>query len=222
MATARFRRFDDPLLPDHRELRKVRLPNRKTIGILAGSLLLVVAAVVGLNGPLSAEPPEKEKASGKAKAGKPQPPEADKPQFAPVVEAQKNDVKTCLPMLTDLSRLSISGPHTSVSSWSREASNERMFTALSFASQPGSNFVSVISATPTAKGHCDGADVRIEASKQSCDDISRDLQKQNVAKPETVNGTLLYPTNAAGQRLVLLPSPAAGCVVVTTGGYYGR
>jgi hypothetical protein len=203
----------------------VSLPNRKTIGILTGLLLLVVTVVVGLNEPLSAEPPEKEKAAGKAKAAKPQQPEADKPQFAPVVEAQKNDVKTCLPMLTDLSRLSISGPHTSVTSWSREAANERMFTALSFASQPnagGGNFVSVISATPTAKGRCDGSDVRIEASKQSCDDIARDLQKQNTPKPEAMNGTLLYPTNPAGQRLVLLPSPASGCVLVTTGGYYGR
>ena len=200
------------------------LPNRKAIGIFAGSLLLVVAAVVGLNEPLSAQPADKDKPSGKAKApaATPQQAEVQKPQFAPLVEAQKNDVKTCLPMLSDLARLSISGPHTSVSSWSREAANERMFTAMSFASQPGSNFVSVISATPTLKGHCDGSSVRIEASKQSCDDIARDMQKQNVPKPETVNGTLLYPMNAAGQRLVLLPSPASGCVVVTTGGYYGR
>ncbi len=202
------------------------LPNPKTIAILTGSLLCVVAVVVGLNEPLSAQSPEKEKAPGKAKApAKPQPAEADKPQFAPAVEAQKNDVKTCLPMLNDLSRLSITGPHTSVTSWSREAPNERMFTALSFASQPnagGGNFVSVISATPTAKGRCDGANVRIEPSKQSCEDIARDLQKQNVPKPEVMNGTLLYPTNAAGQRLVLLPAAASGCVLISTGGYYGR
>ena len=200
------------------------LPHSKTIGIFTGSLLLVVVAVVGLNDPLLAQPPEKEKASGKAKAAKPQA-EAEKPQFAPIVEAQKNGVTTCLPMLTDLARLSIAGPHTSVTSWNRETPNERMFSALSFSSQPtagGGHFVSVISATPTAKGHCDGADVRIEASKQSCDDIARDMQKQNVPKPETMASALLYPPNAAGQRLVLLPSPASGCVVITTGGYYGR
>ncbi len=200
------------------------LPSSKIATILAGSFLLGIALVFRLVEPLSAQPPEKEKATGKAKApaAAPQPAEAQKPQFAPVVEAQKNDVKTCLPMLTDLARLSIAGPHTSVSSWSREAANERMFSAISFSSQPGSNFVSVISATPTAKGHCDGADVRVEAFKQGCDEISLDLQKQNAPKPETMYGTLLFPTNAAGQRLVLLPSPASGCVVITTGGYYGR
>ena len=170
-----------------------------------------------------------EKASAKFKTpapGKAQPAEAEKPQFAPVVEAQKNDVKTCLPMLTELSRVSITGPHTSVNSWNRESPNERMFTALSVASQPnaggGGNFLSVISATPTPKGRCDGSNVRIEASKQSCDEIARDLQKQNAPKPETMNGTLLYPANAAGQRLVLMPGAGAGCVVVSTGGYYGR
>ena len=202
------------------------LSTSKNAAILAGSLLFVLGVAFGLSDPLSAEPPEKGlKGKASPAPANAKPPEAQKPQFAPVVEAQKNDVKTCLPMLNDLSRFSITGPHTSVTSWSREAPNERMFTAMSFASQPnagGGNFVSVISATPTAKGHCDGADVRIEASKQSCEDIARDMQKQNVPKPETMNGTLLYPTNAAGQRLVLMPAAASSCVVVTTGGYYGR
>ncbi|MFY9655166.1 MAG: hypothetical protein WAK01_01055 [Methylocystis sp.] len=202
----------------------MKLPSKKTLVILSGSLLLVVGAVAGLYEFLSAQPPAKEKASGEAKAPAATA-EAQKPQFAPVVEAEKNDVKTCLPMLNDLSRFSITGPHTSVTGWNREAPNERIFTAISFANPTNAgvgNFISVISATPTAKGHCDGANVRIEAAKQSCDIIARDLQKQNAPKPETMNGTLLFPTNAAGQRLVLLPSPASGCVVITTGGYYGR
>ncbi|MGA9600915.1 MAG: hypothetical protein WBS22_11810 [Methylocystis sp.] len=198
----------------------------KTIGVFASSLLFVAAAILGLDAPASAEPPDKTTAKSKAPPPvKAQQEEAQKPQFAPLVEAQKNGVKTCLPMLGELARFSISGPHTSVSSWSRETPDERMFSAMSLSTQTnagGSNSLSLISATPTVKGHCDGSDVRIEASKQSCDEIARDMQKQNVAKPETVNGTLLYPPNAAGQRLVLLPSPASGCVVVTTGGYYGR
>ena len=213
-----------PAFHDLGELRNVDLPSKKTLSILTGSLL-AVAAVVGLNQPLAAQPEkEKDKAAAKGKApaaAKPQA-EADKPQFAPVVEAQKNDVKTCLPMLNDLARLSITGPHTSVNSWSRETPNERMFTAMSFANAGAGSFVSVINATPTAKGHCDGADVRIESSKLSCEDIARDLQKKDAPKPETVNGTLLFPTNAAGQRLVLLPAAASGCVLITTGGYYGR
>jgi hypothetical protein len=201
----------------------VSLPTSKPKRILAGSLLFVLAMAFGLNEPLLAESTDKDKAPAKAKA--PPPAEAAKTQFAPLGEAQKNGVTTCLPMLTDLSRLSITGPHTSVTSWNREAPNERMFTALSFSSSTDANaarFVSVISATPTAKGHCDGADVRIEASKQSCDDIARDMQKQKVPKPETMNGALLYPANAAGQRLVLMSAAASGCVVITTGGYYGR
>jgi hypothetical protein len=204
------------------------LPSPKTIAILSVLLLGVIAASFALNGPLFAESPakDKDKAPAKPKAPPAAQPQAgaEKPQFAPVIEAQKNGVMTCLPMVGDLSRFSIGAPHTSVASWSREAANERMFTALSFPAQanPGAGFVSLISATPTPKGHCDGSNVRVESSKQSCDEIAGDLQKKNVPKPETINGTLLFPPNAAGQRLVLLPAATSGCVVISTGGYFGR
>jgi hypothetical protein len=202
----------------------VRLSAQRTVVILAAALVLVIAG----GAPLFAEPPEK---PAKAKApptpapAQPQQPESGKSQFAPVVEAQKLDVKTCLPMLSDLSRLSILGAHTSVTGLNREAPNERMFTALSFSSPlnaAAGPSVSVINATPTVKGHCDGANIRVDSSKQSCEDVARELQKQNAPKPETVNGTLVYQTNAAGQRLLLLPAAGSGCVVVSTGGYYGR
>jgi len=206
---------------DHgRQLRKARFSSRVAVS------LIFVVSVVGLNEPVSAEPSAKAPAKSKAPpATKPQQAEPEKSQFAPVAEAQKKGVKTCLPMLNDLSRLSITGPHTSVISWNNETPNERMFTALSFSSATDANaahFASVISATPSANGHCDGGDVRIEAAKQGCEDIARDLQRQNYSKPDVLNGTLLYPTNPAGQRLVLLPAAASGCVVITTGGYYGR
>ena len=72
----------------------------KTIGVFASSLLFVAAAILGLDAPASAEPPDKTTAKSKAPPPvKAQQEEAQKPQFAPLVEAQKNGVKTCLPML---------------------------------------------------------------------------------------------------------------------------
>ena len=166
------------------------------------------------------EAPAKAKAPEPAKP--PQQAELAKSPFAPAVEAEKLQIKTCLPMVGELSRLTIRGPHTSVTGLSREAPNERMFSALTLSAPAGAGAapsVSVMSATPTAKGHCDGASLRIEPSKQSCEEIAAALQKQNAPKPETLNGTLVYQPNATGQRLILLPAAASGCVVISSGAF---
>ncbi len=176
---------------------------------------VVLAAFLTTGGQASAQP-----AADKAKG-----PEPEAPKFAAVIEAEKSGVKACLPLLGDLSRLSIDAPHTAVSTWNKDRPNERMFSAMNFLSYSNATApraLSIVAATPTPKSHCDGANVRIQPSKLDCSQIAADFKQQKVPDPQAIGDQLLYPPDRFGQRIVLLPAATTGCVVVSTGGYYGK
>jgi len=163
-------------------------------------------------------------------AKKPAAPAAAKPAaqaqatpFAAVEQAKKAGAG-CLPALTDISRITLDSGHTAVSTWNKDAPSQRSFSALNFLkyeNQPVSpRSLALVTVSPTPANHCDAASMRIQPSKLSCQEISAGLAKQNGPAPQAIDDVLMYPPTQAGQRLILMPA-AAGCVVVSTGSYYG-
>jgi hypothetical protein len=147
------------------------------------------------------------------------------PRFLGADQAQKLGVKTCLPMLKSLSNLTVEGENVATSSWNKENPNSRAFSSLSIMRYPtptAPRALGLIAAVPNSDGQCDGANIRIQPSTLSCDDIAANLAKQKTPAPELVGDVRLYAPNTQGQRTILTPAATTGCVVVFTGTYYGK
>lgn len=147
------------------------------------------------------------------------------PRFLGADQAQKLGVKTCLPMLKSLSNLTVEGENVATSSWNKENPDRRAFTSLSIMRYPtptAPRALGLITAVPNSDGQCDGANIRIQPSTLSCDDIAANLAKQNIPAPEVLGDVRLYTPNPQGQRTILTPAATTGCVVVFTGTYYGK
>ncbi len=146
-------------------------------------------------------------------------------KFIGVDQAQKAGVKTCLPLLKDLTGLTVDGDSVAVSTWNKDASDKRAFSALSFMkynNKTAPNALGLVSATPNAEGRCDGSNIRIQSSALSCEAIAANLAKQNAPAPQMIGDVRTYLPNQQGQRTILTPAATSGCIVVFTGTYYGQ
>ncbi len=151
-------------------------------------------------------------------------PEASDPRFLALNQAQNAGVKTCLPLIKDLTGLTIDGESATVSTWNKDEPDNRAFSALSvmkYPNQTAPRAIGLVSATP-AGTHCDGSNIRIQSSALTCDAIAANLAKQNVPEPQVLGDVRLYAPNAQGQRTILSPAATNGCVLVFTGTYYGK
>ncbi len=146
-------------------------------------------------------------------------------EYAALAQARKVGVVRCAPLLANLLRLSVAGGHTALSTWHKDAPNTRMFSAIDLSSGTKDrprNLLGVVAAAPESGGRCDGVNVTLEVTAASCEKIAGDLAAHKAPEPEIRGGERLYAPNDAGQRVVLLPDTAKGCVIVSTGTYYGK
>jgi hypothetical protein len=143
-------------------------------------------------------------------------------QLAAVDQAKKAGVKACAPLLEELVKQNVDAEHAAITTWNKQAPDQRMYSALNvmkFPNEIAPRAIGVVSTTPAAGGHCDGDAVRIHPSKLSCEDIAKSLSK--APTPQTIGDVKVYSPNNAGQRVILLPAATSGCVVIGTGAYYG-
>jgi hypothetical protein len=142
--------------------------------------------------------------------------------FAAVDQAKKAGVKACAPLLEELVKQNVDAEHAAITTWNKQAPDQRMYSALNvmkFPNEVAPRAIGVVTTTPAAGGHCDGDAVRIHPSKLACEDIAKSLSK--APAPQTIGDVKVYPPNNAGQRVILLPAATSGCVVIGTGAYYG-
>jgi hypothetical protein len=159
-----------------------------------------------------------------AQATNGQPANATESTFAAADQAKKAGV-ACQPAIGEMTRLTVDAAHKTVSLWNKETPTQRSFTALNFLGydnqKTAPRALSFFAVTPTSGNHCDSNNFRIQPSSLSCSEIAANLSRQKNPDPTTIGDSLLYPPNAAGQRIILMPTATTGCVVVSTGAYYG-
>ncbi len=146
-------------------------------------------------------------------------------KFVGVDQAQKAGVKTCLPLLKDLTGLTVDGDSAAISTWNKDAPDKRAFSALNFMkynNKTAPHALGLVSAVPNSEGRCDGSNIRIQSSALSCEAIAANLAKQNAPAPQMVGDVRTYLPNQQGQRTILTPAATSGCIVVFTGTYYGQ
>ena len=146
-------------------------------------------------------------------------------RFVGVDQAQKAGVKTCIPLLKDLTSLTVDGDSAAISTWNKDAPDKRAFSALSlmkYNTKTAPYALGLVSAVPNPEGRCDGSNIRIQSSALSCEVIAANLAKQNVPAPQMMGEIRTYLPNQQGQRTILTPAATSGCIVVSTGTYYGQ
>lgn len=223
-------------------VRYAKLAGVGTLSVIATALILEGSkAPPRLINEASAETTTKP-APKAAKSNKPQAqsekPAAPTPAAAPaaaadpkaqspfvVVEQAKAVGAACLPALNDLAKITLDTTQTSMATWNKAAPGQRSFSALNFLeyqNQPNApRAVALMNVSPTKDDHCDATNIRVQPSKLSCDEISANLMKQGSPAPEKYGDTKLFAPLAVGQRIALLPAATTGCVVISTGVYYG-
>ena len=142
-----------------------------------------------------------------------------------VENAQKVGVKACLPLLAEEAAANIDIEHATTSTWSKDDPDHRIYSALSFLTYPNDTAPRALVATvaaPTARPPCDGSTLRIQPSRLACEQIAANLANQKSPAPEMVGDVRLYPPAPNGLRLVLMPSATTGCVVISSGTFFGR
>ncbi len=142
-----------------------------------------------------------------------------------VDQAQKAGVKTCIPLLKDLTGLTVDGDSAAISTWNKDTPDKRAFSALSFMkynNKTAPHALGLVSAVPNSEGRCDGSNIRIQSSALSCEAIAANLAKQNAPAPQMMGDVRTYLPNQQGQRTILTPAATSGCIVVFTGTYYGQ
>ena len=149
-----------------------------------------------------------------------------KRSFVAVENAQKVGVKACLPILTEESAANIDVDHAATSTWNKEDPDHRIYSALSFLTYPNDAAPRALVATmaaPIQQSNCDGSTIRIQPSRLACDQIATNIAGQsNSGKPEMIGDVRVYPPVTAGMRIILMPAATTGCVVVSSGTFFGR
>jgi hypothetical protein len=158
---------------------------------------------------------------------KPAAPAASAPgvvKFVALEHAQKAGVKTCSPMLGATLTALADAEQMGQSVWNVTAPDKRVFAAISYAGYPNQNAPRSFlfaSATPTKPDQCDGAGLRVVPSALSCDQIAANLKEQKAPEPTMMGDVRVY-TNSPALRTILLPTPTTGCVVMSSGVFYGK
>ena len=161
-----------------------------------------------------------------APAGEVKPAQAAEPgaDAQPVTHAKGAAISTCIPALSELSRIALDAPHAALSVWNREAPNDHMFSSivgLRYESPQAPQAVSVLTVAPKKDGKCDGASVQVQPSVLPCQTIAGNLLKQPKAIAQDLNGVTIVQSEGS-IRFALLPTAGGGCAVVGVGSYFAK
>jgi hypothetical protein len=141
----------------------------------------------------------------------------------PVIHARSAAISSCLPAISELSRMTLDAPHIAMSVWNKTNANEHMFSSISglkYDNTIAPRAVSIIAAAPNSKKTCDGESVQIQPSSLSCDAIQKNLTGANM-KVQDLNGiSVVQGDNPL--RFALLPTSGNGCTVVSIGSYFAK
>lgn len=198
-------------------------------GLLAASAAVMAAAIGGVvafellideaaGSPKPADKPARAAATPAATA-----PEATA-ELQPTQHARNAGVHDCLQEIDEVSRLSVAGSYTAVSTWNQGAPNDRLFNSIvgqSNDNKVAPKAVSVVVTSPGAQRKCDATAVEVHPSALSCPDIERTLAQDKREQRVTLSGIPLLQTDPS-LRYVLLPAPANGCVVVGVRTLFGK
>ncbi len=141
----------------------------------------------------------------------------------PVVHARSAAISSCLPAISELSRMTLDAPHTVMSTWNKTDANDHMFSSIAgmkYDNAVAPRAISIIAAAPNAKKTCDGESVQVQPSALSCETIQKNLVSQN-GKVQDLGGISLI-SNEQPMRFALLPTSGNGCTVVSIGSYFAK
>lgn len=145
-------------------------------------------------------------------------------ELQPTQHARNAGVHDCLQGIDEVSRLSVAGSYTAVSTWNQGAPNDRLFNSIvgqSNDSKVAPKAVSVVVTSPGAQRKCDATAVEVHPSALSCPDIERTLAQDKREQRVTLSGIPLLQADPS-LRYVLLPAAANGCVVVGVRTLFGK
>lgn len=202
-------------------------------GVLAAGAAVVAAAVGGLvafdmltDAAIGSPKPAVKPAHAAAKApdAAPEAAVATAAELQPTQHARAAGVRDCLAGIDELSRLSVAGDYTAVSTWNQGAPNDRLFNAIvgqSNDSKIAPKAVSVLVTSPNVQHKCDATAVEVHPSALSCPDIERTLAQDKREQRVSLSGIPLLQADPS-LRYILLPAAANGCVVVGVRTLYGK
>lgn len=141
----------------------------------------------------------------------------------PVSHARSAAISACLPAISELSRLTLDGPHSAISTWNKVDANDHMFSSivgLKYENTIAPRAIAVLAATPNSKKACDGGAIQIQPSSLSCEAIQNNIKGANL-KAHDLNGVTLLQGEGP-LRFALLPTSGNGCTVVSVGAYFAK
>jgi hypothetical protein len=212
------------------KLNVVSFVGHKTVRIFVGiCMVALTGGIVLLNTDISDAQSAPVKTAPKATVQTPVAKAADaKTQVAivesqPVIHARSAAISSCLPAISELSRMTLDAPHIAMSVWNKTNANEHMFSSVSglkYENSIAPRALSIITAAPNSKKTCDGESVQIQPSSLSCDAIQKNLIGANM-KAQDLNGiNIIQGDNPL--RFALLPTSGNGCTVVSIGSYFAK
>jgi hypothetical protein len=142
---------------------------------------------------------------------------ADAKDYAPILRAQEAKLSRCMPMVSDISRQTMTGTNQGTAVWNKEDPDGRLFQSITGfvqANKPGGERgLSILGIGAGPQAQCDGDAVIIQPAAQPCQTIVDGLKQQN-AMIQNPKGFSYVPVSATN-RLVFLPGAADSCVVVS-------
>ncbi len=196
------------------------------VSITAGTILLDVATSDAQTSPVKTAPkPLTQAPTAKASDTKSQDAKAQVAiiESQPVIHARSAAISSCLPAISELSRMTLDAPHIAMSVWNKTNANEHMFSSISslkYDNTIAPRALSIITAAPNSKKTCDGESVQIQPSSLSCDAIQKNLTGANM-KAQDLNGINVMQSDSP-LRFALLPTSGNGCTVVSIGSYFSK
>ena len=142
----------------------------------------------------------------------------------PTKHARSAGVLACLANIDAVTRLSVSGAYTAVSTWNQLAPNERLFNSIIGQITDNKNApkaISVVVTAPTRQDQCDATAVEVRPSGLSCSDLQRTLAQNHFGTRARIAGTPVLEIDPR-LRYLLLPAMGEGCVVVAVRTLYGN
>ena len=168
--------------------------------------------------PATAQAPARPAAKPADPAGKPEIVESQ-----PVAHARSAAISTCLPAISELSRMTLDAPHMALSTWNKTDANDRAFSSiigLKYENTIAPRALAIMSVSPNAKQSCDGEAIQIQPSTLSCDAIQKNFANPAL-KAQDLNGVTLIQGDGP-LRFALLPTSGNGCTVVAIGTYFAK
>ncbi len=210
--------------------------NVRAVGLQTRLTLTALAVLTAACGGLAAfsftpvDAASKTKSVSAPSKAAPQPSELKGPSQAsspddlqPILHARAAGVKDCLAAVGAMAHVSLAGATTAVSTWNKQAPNDRLFNSIvgqSNENKRSPQAISVLVASPTAQHACDSTAVEIHPSSLSCQEIERPLAEDKRETKMVLSTVAMIQTDPS-LRLMLMPAPNNGCVVVSIRTLYG-